>query len=131
MGEEEPQGVAEEVKEDLLPHLEEIGRFEDLVAVWLFGSQATDEARPSSDVDVACYYDLPKAELAEISVRLAGRLPDRYDAEVFQLLPLAVRKEVLGGELLWARDKGRVYDVAIETLRDWSWYAPLYEEVIA
>lgn len=120
-----------DLRQDLLERLEEIGGFDDLVSVWLFGSYAQGEAREGSDVDIACFYDRPRAELAELSVRLAGRLPARYDAEVFQLLPLPVRKEVLGGELLWTRDKDRVYDIAFETLRAWSSFEPMYREVIA
>lgn len=117
--------------EDLRPRLEAIGSFEHLVAVWLFGSQANGEAIEGSDIDIACYYDLPTEQLGTVSVRLAGRLPERYDAEVFQLLPLPVRKQVLGGELLWTRDIDTVYDVAIETLKAWAWFEPQYKMVIA
>lgn len=113
--------------EGLRPRLEAIGSFEHLVAVWLFGSQANGEAMEGSDIDIACYYDLTTEQL----VRLAGRLPERYDAEVFQLLPLPVRKQVLGGEVLWTRDIDTVYDVAIETLEAWAWFEPQYKAVIA
>ncbi len=128
---ETPRVSIEDLREDLLPRLEKIGSFEHLVAVWLFGSHAEGQARSDSDIDLACYYDLPSEELGEISIRLAGRLPDAYDAEVFQLLPLVVRKQVLSGEVIWTRDEPRVYDIAIETLRDWFWFEPHYREVIA
>lgn len=131
MGEDGPEIPTDELRGDLLPRLEEIGDFEHLVAVWLFGSHAQGSTHPDSDVDVACYYDLPRDELGGVSLRLAGRLPARYDAEVFQLLPLVVRKEVLAGEILWTRDEDRAYDVAIETLRAWSSFEPHYREVIA
>lgn len=124
------EGRFEGIREDLLERLSSLSGFEDLLAVWLFGSQARGEAREGSDVDVACSYELPREQLGEISVQLAGRLPARYDAEVFQLLPLPVRRRVLGGELLWTRDEDRVYDVAYNTIRAWEDFRPRYEMVI-
>lgn len=131
MAEPGPGADPAEIWEDLRDRLTSIGRFDDLEVVWLYGSAARGDATDRSDVDVACSYDVSRDKLSELSVRLAGRLPDRYDAEVFQLLPLQIRREVVGGEVLWARETDRVYDIAIETLRDWSYFEPLYRTVIS
>lgn len=123
---------ADELRERLLGRLESLPRFDDLVFAILFGSHGPGgEPGPASDVDVCLHYDLPEDEVQDLSLEVAGAFPDPYDVRFFQLLPLQVRREVLGGEILYARDRDEVYDAAIETVRAWEDYAPRYRMVIA
>lgn len=56
-------------------------QFPDIIAAYLFGSHARNEARPSSDVDIAIYVPrkIPPYELWEISQDLAITLGCNVD----------------------------------------------------
>lgn len=123
---------AEDLRDRLLGRLESLPRFDHLVFAILYGSRGPGgEPGPASDVDVCLHYDLPEDEVQDLSLEVAGAFPDPYDVRFFQLLPLQVRREVLGGEVLYARHRDEVYDAAIETLRAWQDYGPRYRMVIA
>jgi hypothetical protein len=53
-----------------------------------------------------------------------SRLPSNFDVQIFQLLPLFVRKEVLKGKLIFAKDEGFVYEKVYETLEDFESFEP-------
>lgn len=77
-----------------------------LQAVYLFGSQATGETTPASDVDLAVLLPAPLA--AEQRWHLSGELADRLGADV-DLIDLRQASTVLqhqvvtGGQRLWHR----------------------------
>lgn len=129
---EDGDPTGEEFRDWILARLESLPPYEDLVFVVLYGSQGPGgEPGPGSDVDVCLHYDLPEETVQDLSLEVAGAFPEPYDVRFFQLLPLQVRREVLGGEILYARDRDEVYDAAIETVRSWEDYAPRYRMVIA
>jgi len=63
----------------------------------LFGSRARGEARRDSDVDPCVYYEGALKEAFEFRMCVLGVLPEEYDVQIFQLLPVYLRKECLGG----------------------------------
>jgi uncharacterized protein YutE (UPF0331/DUF86 family) len=54
---------------------------------------------------------------------LLKELPDEYDVQIFQQLPLYVRKEVLKGKPLYVRDN-EIYDIAYRTINEYEDYRP-------
>ncbi len=70
----------------------------------LFGSVAAGKATPLSDVDIAIYYEGTPEERFRFRMTAAGSLPDNVDIQIFQDLPVAVQKEVIGGEVLYCQD---------------------------
>lgn len=77
--------------------------------------------RSSSDIDLCIYYDGNRDEAAQFRYAVLCRLPGfRYDIQIFQMLPLYVRVEVLKGTLLYAPDLVFVYDTATWTLREFD-----------
>ena len=50
----------------------------------------------SSDIDLWIYYDGDKEEAGDFRFRLLSKLPEIFDVEIFQLLPLYIRIEVEG-----------------------------------
>ena len=119
-----------EIKDDVLKRLESLPKFEKLKFVYLFGSIPKEKTTERSDVDICLYYDVKEEMLHEILFKISGSLPERYDVQMFQLLPLNVRKEVFKGKLLYAEDKGFVHDVARETIKDYEDFEPRYKYIL-
>lgn len=121
-----------------------------VAGVLLYGSAARGEDREGSDVDLCVVLDPSHEEGASGGRRDGGedegaspsrvRLdlvteaevePEEVDIQVFQGLPMYVRKRVLEeGEVLWTRDLDALYDVAIRFVRAWEDYRPIYEDYL-
>lgn len=57
----------------------------------LFGSRARGDARKDSDYDLCVYYEGNEKEAFRFRVLVLGNLPDKYDVQIFQLLPLPLK----------------------------------------
>lgn len=105
----------------------------DVLAVMLFGSTAREEAHAASDVDVCLVLDggrdrLP-SRLSEVKLGYLGK--HRLDIQIFQQLPLYVRRRVLKeGKVLWVRDDEALYELAFRTAREFEDFRPRYEEYL-
>jgi predicted nucleotidyltransferase len=61
--------------------------------------------REGSDIDLAIYYDADMGEASQFRFKVLSELfDDIYDVQIFQAMPLYVRKEVLKGEVLYFQD---------------------------
>ena len=105
----------------------------ELLAVYLFGSQAEDRAGPRSDVDLALVarLDLPRPSLWRREDRWDGELSRLLaphctaDVFVLNLAPLSVRFRVVTvGRLLWASDVSAAYDYESYTRRRYWDFQP-------
>jgi len=96
----------------------------------LFGSRARGEARKDSDVDLCVYYKGTPREAFEFRMRVLGVLLEEYDVQIFQLLPVYLRKECLGGRVLFCRDETFLYDLAYETLKEWEDFKRYYYDYL-
>lgn len=64
--------------------------------VVLFGSYASGEAGPRSDIDVAIVTRLDdQKEMMQIRIEAAGKAPDCYDIQVFEALPLILQGAIV------------------------------------
>lgn len=105
----------------------------------LFGSQITEKATPLSDIDLAIFYKGDKKSRFNFRILISGKLNKKYDIQIFQDLPLYVRKEVLKGKILYYRDYQFIFDRFIETIKDYNqfkkylerYYDHLEDEIIA
>jgi len=61
---------------------------------------------------------------------LSELFADDYDIQIFQSLPLYVRKEVLKGEVLYRRDKRELYEIAYRTIREFDDFKHRYYDYI-
>jgi len=83
----------------------------------LFGSRARGDAGAGSDVDVCLVLTPDRAAEPGPTEKRLDYL-GRFDLDVFQALPLAVRSRVLKeGKILFVRDEDTLYDLAIRTAR--------------
>jgi len=94
-----------------------IGRNRNVDAVYLFGSYARGEQKPTSDIDL-CVIARENASRQELE-GLADA-SDNLDVSVFQLLPPQVRYRVLKeGRPLFVRDEGRLRSLEVFTVIDY------------
>ena len=110
--------------------LKERSDFHRVKFVILFGSQTEGGANKMSDFDFAVYFDGNDRERFDFRVSFGGRLSDNFDLQVFQDLPLYVRKEVLKGKVIYAQDMRFVYDVAYETIKEFESFKRYYYDYI-
>jgi predicted nucleotidyltransferase len=87
---------------------------QEIVALYLYGSQTQGRASVLSDVDVAVMAggDLSRHRLWQLEDRCIARWPERVDIRVLNLAPLPFRYEVTAhGQRLWAAAPGTVADL--------------------
>jgi len=103
---------------------------EDVLAVFLFGSVVRKEHTHLSDIDL-CLALVPKRtplEPAAFSHKRLDYLKDfTFDIQIFQQLPLYVRRRVLKeGRILFVRDEALLYELAFQTARAFEDFRPVY-----
>ncbi len=94
----EIQRVLEIVKEELVNDIER----KNIKEVKLFGSYVENKLRLQSDIDVSV--EFKKTDLKKATVfrkRLLGKIPEKVDLQVYNILPEKVRNEIdVKGKLL-------------------------------
>ncbi len=103
---------------------------EDVLAAFLFGSFVRGEETHFSDMDL-CLVLAPKPlpfEPAALSHKRLDYLKDfSFDIQIFQQLPIYVRRRVLKeGRLLFVRDEARLYELAFRTAQAFEDFRPIY-----
>lgn len=103
--------------------LSRIPGFDKVQFIMLHGSSLSEGTRTGSDIDLCVYYDGTPHE-SSLFRRDALSLPgyEDFDIQIFSLLPLYVRREVLKGEVVFARDIRFVYETAIATYREFEMF---------
>ena len=100
--------------------------FDRVKFVILFGSQAAGKANKMSDYDFAVYYD--GGDRYDFLKRI--NFNEKFDAKVFQDLPLFIQKEVLKGKVIYAKDLAFVYDIAYKTIKRFEDFKRYYYDYI-
>jgi len=103
---------------------------EDVLAAFLFGSVVRGEQTHFSDTDL-CIVLAPKPlpfEPAALSRKRLDYLKDfSFDIQIFQQLPIYVRRRVLKeGRILFIRDEARLYELAFRTAQAFEDFRPIY-----
>jgi len=110
--------------------LKEMPDFNRVKFVFLYGSYAENRQNKFSDIDFAVYYDGNGKERFKFRLKMLGNLPDSFDVQIFQDLPLFVRTGVLKGKLIYSKDLTFVYDTAYQTIRDFEDFKGYYYDYI-
>jgi len=65
--------------------------------IWLFGSSVDNSRTFRSDIDIAVHFktEITKREAFKFRVRIAGRVSDKVDIQVFEFLPEKIQKSIL------------------------------------
>lgn len=112
--------------------IKKAGKDPEILAVFLFGSRARDEAHAGSDVDVCLVLGGGSADREK-----ARRKRREYlefagcDIRVFEQLPLYIRQRVLkDGNVLHVKDEDALYEVAFRTIRAFEIFRPYYSRYL-
>ncbi len=115
------------MKDEIIHKLRKLPHFDKLRFCYLYGSSAMGKMTERSDIDIALFYNIEdRNELHHLLFVIKGSFPDNYDVQMFQLLPLYVRKEVFKGELIYADERGFVHDIAWKTIQEYNDFEPRY-----
>ena len=61
----------------------------------LFGSAAENELRLGSDIDLAVDFDkIDQKDAVKFRINILGRLDDKFDIQVYNILPEKIKKEI-------------------------------------
>jgi len=113
-----------------LKKLREMPNFNKVKFVFLYGSVAGKKENKLSDVDFAVYYSDAGKERFKFRLKLMAELPDNFDIQIFQDLPLYVKINVLKGKIVYSKDLGFVYDVAYQTIKAFEDFKKYYYDYI-
>ena len=69
---------------------------DNIKAVLLFGSFADKTFTKRSDIDICVLFkkDLTLKEATKFRIRTSGQLPDKVDIQVFNILPMKIKREI-------------------------------------
>jgi len=115
----------------------------DILAVMLYGSRfgEIEEATSHSDLDICLILDQggsgnehSKKTVSPSRKRLnyLSKIdPQMVDLQIFQQLPIYIRKRILEeGQLKYCMDKDRLYDLAYRTIQEYENFAPRMNEYL-
>ncbi len=120
----------DQIIEKLLNDIRNTTYFPKIEFIILYGSYLTDYHLDDSDIDLCIYIDEIKKKLTEIRLNLLKRFDDKFDIQMFQLLPIYVQIEVLKGKVLYVRDEGLLYEIAYDTIEEYEEFYPFYQDYI-
>ena len=109
-----------------------IKKNKEVMAVILFGSyvRSREYAR---DVDICVVLDKKYAnyEMSKKRLEYLNFAPDKFDIQIFQLLPLNIRVKVLKeGKILYSKNLKKLYDISYQTIKDYFLFEPRYKDYI-
>jgi len=112
--------------------IDRIKKDKEVIAIILFGSYSRkkDYAR---DIDLCVMLDKKYSEYFMSKKRLSylSGIPDKFDIQIFQLLPLYIRIKILKeGKILHSKNTKKIYNLAYETIKDYELFKPHYEDYI-
>ncbi len=102
----------------------------NVIAIILFGSHAKNNAKPSSDIDIAVIAEKPSKKL---DAEIAGLCSKILDVVSFHRLPLYIKFEVFKyGKPLFIKPSGdnALTGVKFKLLRDYHEMEPSYEKFV-
>jgi predicted nucleotidyltransferase len=112
-----------DVKKEIRKFLSIVRKFKEFKRVKfiiLFGSAAEGKLTEGSDIDICIYFDGSKIEGERFRLKLLSELPDYFDVQIFNSLPIFVRKEVLKGKLIYIADRKFTYETFYRTLEEFE-----------
>ncbi len=102
----------------------------NVIAVILFGSSLRGKGE---DIDL-CFVTIPglnRKRLLDMRIEYSGMLGERFDVQIFELLPLYIRTRVLKeGKIIFLRDEDMLYEIAFRTAKDFEYFRKYYEEYL-
>ncbi|MGM5485236.1 MAG: nucleotidyltransferase domain-containing protein [Nanobdellota archaeon] len=106
---------------DVVKRILDLDKKKKVLFILQFGSTVDGTETPRSDVDITIFYEGSEKERFRFRLLCSGDLPDRYDVQIYQDLPLYVRNDIVKKhKVLFARDEQKMKEILIDTIRDYS-----------
>lgn len=121
-----PKATIGRIRQCILKRLREAHLLDKVEFIILFGSVTEGRETPLSDIDVCISLPATAKERLQARITLIGTLPDQYDIQMFEDLPLYVKKSVLGGTFLYCKNQTKTHQRAIQVLLEYEDFEPLY-----
>lgn len=119
------------IVKNAITKLKNLEGFEKVRFIILYGSAAEGMTREESDIDLCIDIDADTDyERSKFRLRVLSELPDFFDIQIFAQLPVYVKKEVLGGRVVFCRDEEYLYEVAISTIKEFDDFKYRYYDYI-
>ncbi|MHA1299526.1 MAG: nucleotidyltransferase domain-containing protein [Candidatus Helarchaeota archaeon] len=115
---------------DFLKRIKKTEYFSKIGFIILYGSHLDNYHFNDSDIDICIYIEGEKKDLAQIRLNLLKIFNEKFDIQIFQLLPIFVQIEVLKGKILYVRDENLLYEVANSTIEEFEDFYPFYSDYI-
>ncbi len=95
-----------------------------------YGSYINGNFHEGSDIDLCIYYSGDKKERFNFRLSVLSSINDIFDVQIFQDLPLYIRKDVLKGRLLYSKNNELLYDIARDTIYEFDDFKRGYYDII-
>jgi uncharacterized protein len=124
--------VTRAIKKGLSGLLNRAKKDQQVLAVILFGSIARGQAHRGSDTDICLVlYPGSHTPIQLSKIKLEYVQDFNQDVQIFQQLPLYIRKRVLeDGRILYSTDMDRLYEVAFDFIREYADYEHVYRDYL-
>ncbi len=100
----------------------------EIIGVILFGSYLRGNSFNDVDIVLVGKSELTKDTMYQKRINYMKELPMKFDVQIFQLLPLRLRKEVLSGQVLY--DTCELYDLAYETIKEYDHFKKYLDDYV-
>jgi len=116
------QGVLKKAKSD-----------KEILAVFLFGSQARGNAHKDSDVDICLALEPNSFSPIKLSRKKLEYLKIcDLDIQIVQQLPIYIQQRILkDGKVLFCRNEDRLYELAFKIIREFEDFRHIYRDYLA
>lgn len=105
--------------------------FSKVCFIILYGSVAEGRGREGSDIDLCVFYNGNEVEASKFRLEILSELlNDDYDVQIFNHLPIYIRKDVLKGKVLYYRDNRFLHDIAYQTIKEFEDFKKYYYDYI-
>ena len=96
-----------EIVNDAKEFILESKHFPNIKRIILFGSAVENQLTFRSDIDIAVEFNrIDVKEATEFRIYVSGRVSDRVDIQVYNVLPIKIKKEIdKKGKILYERGK--------------------------
>lgn len=116
---------------EMMERIKKMGDFQKVQFVIHYGSTCRGTNSEGSDIDICVGYDGVEEEASRFRFDLMSAFfDDRYDVQIFQLLPIYIRKDILKGDVLYCRDRSELYDIAYSVIKEFDDFKHRYYDYI-
>jgi len=116
--------------ENFLEKAEKLPEFKKIVAVILYGSSLEKNRKPN-DIDLCFVFEGNKKEQINFRLKLLKIAPDRLDIQLFNLLPVYLRIEILKGKIVYLKNREKMYDIALSSIKEFVDFKKSYLDYIS